>query len=78
MTDSHANTTTTREHLAWLMWCYDQGYSNPADRAILTNWIRNDPATLTPGDVRTRRELLTMADEILAILARQSKEAAES
>lgn len=58
-----------REHLAWLMWCYEQGYTNPADRAILTNWMGDDPATLTPNDVKTRRALLGMADEILALVA---------
>jgi hypothetical protein len=57
---------TQREHLAWLMYCYQQGYTNPADRAILTNWMRDDPATLHPDDVPLQRSLLGMADEILA------------
>jgi hypothetical protein len=54
--------------LAWLMWCYDQGYTNPADRAILENWLGADPATLHPDDVVKQQALLGMADEILALL----------
>jgi len=59
-----APASSPREHLAWLIWCY----TNPADRAILTNWMGDDPATLTDDDVRTRRELLGMADEMLTLL----------
>ena len=63
-----------REHLAWLMWCYDQGYTNPADRADLTNWMGNDPATLHSHDVERQRALLGMADEVLALLAEAERE----
>jgi hypothetical protein len=68
----HVTTASTapREHLAWLMWCYQQGYTNPLDRAILDNWMGDDPAMLTLDDVRERRELLGMADEVLAETAR--------
>lgn len=59
--------TTPREHLAWLMWCYRQGYSNPIDREILTNWMGDDPASLVPEDAEERDHLLVMADEILAL-----------
>jgi hypothetical protein len=55
-------------HLAWLMWCYKQGYTNAEDRAILTNWMRDDPATLTPHDIAERAHLLEMAAEILESL----------
>ena len=58
--------TNARTHLAWLMWCYAEGYGNAEDRAIMTNWLLDDPATLSPGDAAVRRDLLDMADEILA------------
>jgi hypothetical protein len=60
--------THAREHLAWLIWCFDQGYVNPRDRAILTNWLLDDPARLNPHDAKLRLQLLAMADEILALL----------
>ncbi len=59
--------TTPREHLAWLMWCYQQGYTNAEDRAILTNWFLDDPANDHREDAKLRVELLAMADEILAL-----------
>jgi len=57
---------SARQNVAWLMWCLGQGYSNPEDRAILTNWFGDDPATLTPEDAVTRVHLLEMADEVIA------------
>lgn len=65
---------TPRVQLAWLMWCYREGYTNPADRAILENWFADDPATLHPDDIETQRELLGMADEILALMKHVSAE----
>lgn len=65
---------TAREQLAWLMYCYQQGYADPADRAVLSNWMRDDPATLTEDDLRLQRELLAMADEVLALLPGQADE----
>jgi hypothetical protein len=59
---------TARERLAWLMYCYQQGYTSPEDRAILTNWMRDDPDQLTEDDITLREGLLGMADEILAAL----------
>lgn len=52
--------------LAWLMWCYKEGYVRAEDRAPMTNWLRHDPAILNPLDVEERDALLTMATEILA------------
>lgn len=63
-----SGTETPRVRLAWLMWCYEQGYTDPADRAILTNWMGDDPATLHPDDMKQRDALLGMADEILALM----------
>lgn len=61
-------TETPRERLAWLMWCYQQGYTNAEDRAILTNWMLEDPATLHPDDAKLRVHLLAMADEVLRLI----------
>jgi len=58
----------TRTHLAWLIWCFCEGYGNAGDRAVLTNWVEGDPTKLTNEDVATRDHLLAMADEVLAIL----------
>lgn len=59
-----------RTHLAWLLWCYQQGYANPQDRAIMTNWIADDPEQkpLCLEDEVERENLLAMADEILRML----------
>jgi hypothetical protein len=55
-----------RRHVAWLMWCLDQGYVNAEDRAVLTyNWLEEDPAMLHPDDAARRPHLLAMADEII-------------
>ena len=54
-----------RELIAWLLWCIDQGYTDPDDRAILHNWMGDDPATLHPDDVIRREHLMAMADGIL-------------
>jgi hypothetical protein len=51
------------------MWCFQEGYTNAEDRAIMSNWMRDDPAHLTQHDRVLREQLLTMADEILALLA---------
>lgn len=59
-----------RYHLAWLMWCYQEGYHNPADRAILTSWMREPDSQLTEHDVELRQHLLGMADEILDLIHR--------
>jgi hypothetical protein len=55
-----------RLHLAWLIWCVNQGYVNADDRAILTNWLLDDPRDLHPKDAALRPHLLAMADEVLA------------
>ena len=54
-----------REHLAWLIWCMNQGYVKVADRAGMDNWLLEDPATLHASDAELRPHLLAMADEVL-------------
>ncbi len=51
-----------RTHLAWLIWCFGQGYVKAEDRAILTNWVEEEPDA----------DLLAMADEILSLLDRDT------
>jgi hypothetical protein len=55
-----------RLRVAWLMWCLNQGYVDAEDRAILDNWLEEDPATLHSDDARLRPHLLAMADEVIA------------
>ncbi len=54
-----------RLHMAWLMWCYSEGYKNPDDRAILTNWM-TDLSQENERDRIDAEHLLQMADEIFA------------
>lgn len=60
-----------RQHVAWLIWCYDQGYRKPEDRAILTNWTGRDPSTLTPKDTAEQAALLAMADDIILTIVNE-------
>lgn len=60
--------TSARSHLAWLMWCYREGYIDPEDRDILRNWMDDPDEKLTPEDRATRRGLLEMADEVLDLV----------
>lgn len=57
-----------RLHLAWLIWCYRQGYVRAEDRALMTNWMTLPESMLNPLDVAERAALLAMADEVLAEL----------
>ena len=52
-----------RFHLAWLIWCYNEGYVKAEDR--VDNWLLHRPATLNHDDLRLRKDLLVMADEVL-------------
>ena len=60
--------TEARFHLAYLMWCFQEGYVTPFDRAIVPNWLLEDITTLHPDDVVLRENLLVAADEVLAAL----------
>ena len=51
--------------LAWMMWCWNEGYRTPEDRAIVTNWFGEPQAN--PTDEATRQHLLTMAREVLSV-----------
>ena len=68
MADEKAAYEDARLHLAWLLWCFNEGYVNAEDRAIMTNWLLADPANLHPDDVALRPHLLAMADEVLALI----------
>lgn len=57
-----------RYHLAWLMWCYKQGYVRAEDRAVMTNWLKHPESVLNPLDIEERDALLAMATEVLAAM----------
>jgi hypothetical protein len=64
--------TDARTHLAYLIWCYTEGYLTPEDRETSgPNWLEawNADADQHPDDVENRNALLGMADEILALLS---------
>ena len=54
MSEPAPTTEALRAHVAWLMWCLDQGYVSAEDRAVLeeasrrqgepANWLLDDPA----------------------------------
>jgi hypothetical protein len=67
--------TDARLHLAWLMYCFQEGYVRAEDRAPMTNWLLHDPAMLNPLDLEQRDALLVAADEVLAALRQESKAA---
>ena len=59
-------TETPRERLAYLMWCFHEGYMKAEDRAVGEgNWLLLPVSDLHPDDVELRENLLAMADEIL-------------
>jgi hypothetical protein len=55
-----------RVHLAWLMWCFQEGYTKAEDREVMENWFGEHQDNAT--DEQTRQDLLEMADEVLAVL----------
>jgi hypothetical protein len=54
-----------RYDAAYLIWCWQQGYIKPEDREGLTNWMRDDPVTLHPNDIRDRDACLLIADAVI-------------
>lgn len=56
---------TDRYDIAWRIWCWQEGYNNPDDRAILRNWMRDDENSMHPNDIRDRDALLPIADEVI-------------
>ena len=63
MTPADESGERTRFHLAWLMWCWREGYENPDDRG--ENWMLQDDSELHPDDRVVKAQLLTMADEVI-------------
>lgn len=57
---------TERSTLAWLIWCFSEGYVTPYDREIMTNWLEEPLVSMNPADVELRENLLAMADQVLA------------
>lgn len=57
-------------HLAWLMWCFQEGYTKVEDREFMENWFGEHQDNAE--DEQTRQDLLEMADEVLAALEAES------
>jgi hypothetical protein len=55
-----------REHIAWLLYCLDQGYTKAEDRALLENWLLVSNNELTTVELELKADLLAMADEVIA------------
>lgn len=51
--------------LAWLMWCYEEGYKTAEDRSFMENWMGEHQDNAE--DEATRQSLLAMATEILTV-----------
>jgi hypothetical protein len=58
----------TRELIAWLLWCANQGYLHPDDRALLDNHFLPDAGPLHPDDAAEVPHWLEMADQVLAAI----------
>lgn len=56
-----------RYEIGWRIWCWLQGYGEAEDREIMTNWFRDDENTLHPQDIEQRRQILEIADEVIAL-----------
>jgi hypothetical protein len=54
-----------RYEIAWRIWCWQEGYTNPIDREGMENWMRGD--VQHPDDIRDRDALLEIADEVIAL-----------
>lgn len=61
-------TNVDRYEIAWHIWCWRQGYGDPEDRKILTNWIREDVSKLHPEDIEDRNDLLKITDEVIKLV----------
>ncbi len=59
-----------RVHLAWLMWCWNEGYRTIEDRALMENWFGEHQDNAE--DEATRQHMLTMAGEVLDTLEAES------
>jgi hypothetical protein len=55
--------------LAWLMWCFQEGYKTAEDRAVMENWMGEHQDNAE--DESTRQALLEMATEILIVWRQQ-------
>jgi hypothetical protein len=51
--------------LAWLMWCFQEGYKTAEDRAVMENWMGEHQDNAE--DEATRQALREMATEILTV-----------
>jgi hypothetical protein len=60
---------SAREHVAWLLWCANEGYLTAEDRPARGNWLLEPVESLHVDDAAARPHWLAMADEVLAALS---------
>lgn len=66
---------TDRYDIAWRIWCWQEGYNHPDERALLRNWMRDDENGMHPNDIRDRDALLPIADEVIEMAKEMIKPA---
>lgn len=65
----------TREHVAWLLWCANQGYILAEDRAVLNGGPETFVADMQhPEDRAKLPGWLDMADQVLAAIDTETSE----
>lgn len=62
-----------RFEIAWRIWCWQEGYIKEEDREGLKNWLRDMDHLLTENDVRTKKELLEIADGVIEAAKESSR-----
>ena len=58
----------TVANLAWLMWCFEEGYTNSADREGMDNHFLDEPDSLHPDDAAEISHRLAAARAVLEVL----------
>ena len=56
-----------RHDVAWLIYCWQQGYKKPEDREGLGNWMRDPDSHLTDRDIADRDACLEIADSVIQV-----------
>ena len=62
-----------RYDVAWLIWCWKEGYVKPEDREGLQNWIRDNKDLLHWRDSIDREVCLAIADMAIEVTTERMK-----
>jgi hypothetical protein len=71
MSEAAPSTLVTR--VAWLLWCFQEGYIAAEDRVGMTNWLEEDPRQLHPDDQALWPQLLALANEVIAAVREDNR-----